>query len=402
MSLDMHKVAGQIEAAASALGARGADRSARLERALGVLANAESETLEEKRQLSRATFLIPGLGGSVAGRYPCPALPASYTALAVDGSHIDVDRHLPVQCFLINTGRVRIQYGDSPGAWLDSEPRLYADDDSLHVFERDGGRSRPLEGPLLGAMRAVEELRALADLARQSNPDVPAIALIDGSLILWGLAGQAHPDFVRSALLEDLFLPAMDDLRELARSRPLALASYVSLPRSTEAVNALRLDASLCHYEAANCDMHCRALRPGQRPCDGVSGVLDREMFGALLAEGERSDLFASASSIVEGYYGGHHVYFYYLNAGSEVARVEIPKWVAEDNGLLDLTHALIIDQSRKGHGYPVAISEAHEQAVVTVGDREEFRLIVEDALQRQRLPVYTSEKNRSKRTKWL
>ena len=402
MSLDLHKVAGQIEGAAAALNAQGADRSERLERALDVLTKAQPESLEEKRQLSRATFLIPGLTGSLSGRHPSPALPASYTALAVDGSHIDVDRHLPVQCFLINIGRVRIQYGASPGAWLDSEPRLYAGDDSLHVFEPEGSRYRPLEGPLLGAMRAVEELRALAALVKQSDPDIPTIALIDGSLILWGLAGQAYPEFVRKALLEDLFLPAMEDLRDLARSRPLALASYISLPRSTDVVNALRLDSSLCHYDAANCDMHCRSLRPGQRPCDGVSGVLDRDLFTALLGENERSDLFASTSTIVEGYYYDHSVLFYYLNAGSEMARVEVPQWVAEDESLLKLTHALLVDQCRKGHGYPVAVSESHEQAVVTVGDREGFRLIVEDALQRQRLPVYTSEKSRSKRLKWL
>ena len=402
MSLDLHKVAGQIQEAASSLDGQAADRAHRLERALSVLSTAEPDALEEKRVLSRATFLIPGLAGSLAGRYPSPAPPSGYTALAVDGSHIDVDRHLPIQCFLINIGRVRIRYGSNPGAWLDSEPRLYADDDSLHVFDPEGSRSRPLEGPLLGAMRAVEELRALAALARQSDPEIPTIALVDGSLVLWGLAGQAHPDFVRKALIEDMFLPALDELREMARSRPLALAAYVSLPRGAEVVNALRLDTSLCHYDAANCDMHCRTLRPGRRPCDGVSGVMDRDLFGGLLAEKERSDLFASASSIVEQYYGGHQVRFFYLNVGAELARVEMPEWVAEDPKLLEMTHALLVDQCRKGHGYPVAISEAHEQAVVTVGDREEFRLIVENALRRQRLPVYTSGKNASKRLKWL
>ena len=239
MSLDLHKVAGQIQEAASHLDGQAADRAHRLERALSVLSTAEPDALEEKRVLSRATFLIPGLAGSLAGRYPSPAPPSGYTALAVDGSHIDVDRHLPIQCFLINIGRVRIRYGSNPGAWLDSEPRLYADDDSLHVFDPEGSRSRPLEGPLLGAMRAVEELRALAALARQSDPEIPTIALVDGSLVLWGLAGQAHPDFVRKALIEDMFLPALDELREMARSRPLALAAYVSLPRGAEVVNAL-------------------------------------------------------------------------------------------------------------------------------------------------------------------
>ena len=104
----------------------------------------------------------------------------------------------------------------------------------------------------------------------------------------------------------------------------------------------------------------------------------------------------------MEQYYEGHQVRFFYLNVGAELARVEMPEWVAEDRELLELTHAMLVDQCRKGHGYPVAISEAHEQAVVTVGDREEFHLIVEDALRRQRLPVYTSGKNTSKRLKWL
>ncbi|MBI4282395.1 MAG: DNA double-strand break repair nuclease NurA [Chloroflexi bacterium] len=402
MSLDLHKVASQIEEVASSLNTQQADRASRLERALSTLATAQPSALEEKRVLSRATFLIAGLRGSLAGRYPSPALPSNYAVLAVDGSHIDVDRHLAVECFLINIGRVRIQYGDRPGAWLGSEPRLYTGEDSLHILEPSGSRAQSLEGPLLGALRAVEEMRALVALAKESDPEIPTLALIDGSLILWGLVGQAYPDFVRRVLLNDMFLSALEELREMAQRRPLALASYISLPRSADVVNALRLDGCHCPYEAANCDLHCGALRPGQRPCDGVSGVMDRDVFGSLLDGGERSDAFVSTSSIVERYYGEHAVHFFYLNVGSEMARVEVPKWVAEDSGLLEMTHALLVDQCRKGHGYPVAISEAHEQAVVTTSDREEFRLMVEGALQEHRLPVYTSQKNQSKRMKWL
>ncbi|MBI2856024.1 MAG: DNA double-strand break repair nuclease NurA [Chloroflexi bacterium] len=402
MSLDLHKIAGQIEEVASRLRTQDTDRAARLERALGILATAQPQTLEEKRVLSRATFLIPGMKDSLAGRYPCPPLPPDYAVLAVDGSHIDVDRHLALQCYLINIGTVRIQYGHRPQAALDSEPRLYTGEDSMSIVEPSGTRSQAIEGPLLGALRTVEELRALATQVKESDPEMPILALVDGSLIMWSLSGQAYPDFVRETLLEDGFLPALEELRALAQNRPLALAAYVSLPRSTDAVNALRLDSRLCPYEAANCDMHCGTLRLGQRPCDGVSGVLDRDLFGSLLDDGERSDLFASTSSIVERYYGEHAVHFYYLNVGSEMARVEVPRWVADNPRLLELTHALALDQSRRGHGYPVAISEAHEQAVVTMGDREEFRLLVESALEGRRLPVYTSQKNQSKRLKWL
>ena len=79
-----------------------------------------------------------------------------------------------------------------------------------------------------------------------------------------------------------------------------------------------------------------------------------------------------------------------------------MPQWVAQEGGELELTHALILDQCRRGMGYPIAIAEAHEQAVVTGPDREEFKQLLEDALARKRLPVYTSEKARSKRMRWL
>ena len=402
MSLDLHKIAGQIEEVALRLRNQDTDRAARLERALSILTTAQPEVLEGKRVLSRATFLIPGITESLAGHYPCPPLPPDYAVLAVDGSHIDVDRHLALQCYLINIGTVRIQYGHSPQAALDTEPRLYTGEDSMSILEPGGTRTQAIEGPLLGALRTVEELKALVAMVRESDPEIPTLALVDGSLIMWGLSGQAYPDFVRKALLEEGVLPALEELRVLAQERPLALAAYVSLPRSTDVVNALRLDGRLCPYEAANCDMHCGTLRIGQRPCDEVSGVLDRDVLGARLEEVERSDLFASTSTVVERYYGEHAVHFYYLNAGSEMARVEIPQWVADNPSLLELTHALVVDQSQRGHGYPVAISEAHEQAVVTTYDREEFRLLVEGALEGLRLPVYTSQKNQSKRLKWL
>ncbi len=45
---------------------------------------------------------------------------------------------------------------------------------------------------------------------------------------------------------------------------------------------------------------------------------------------------------------------------------------------------------------------EAHEQAVVTGVDRRYFVELVEQALYDQRLPIFSSEKNISKRQKWI
>jgi NurA-like 5'-3' nuclease len=75
---------------------------------------------------------------------------------------------------------------------------------------------------------------------------------------------------------------------------------------------------------------------------------------------------------------------------------------VAENESLLNLTHSLVLDQSRRGHGYPVALSEAHEQAVVTGADRENFWELVESTLVAEHLPSPGSAKSFSKRTRWV
>jgi GNAT superfamily N-acetyltransferase len=133
-----------------------------------------------------------------------------------------------------------------------------------------------------------------------------------------------------------------------------------------------------------------------------VAGVQDKELFSALLSPGERSALFVSQSSVVRKRYGEHRVYFFYIKTEEEIARVEIPQWVAENRELLNLTHALVLDQCRRGQGYPVALSEAHEQAVVTMADRESFWALVEASLVDEKLPTPASGKSRSKRTRWV
>jgi NurA-like 5'-3' nuclease len=133
-----------------------------------------------------------------------------------------------------------------------------------------------------------------------------------------------------------------------------------------------------------------------------VAGVQDRELFSSILGQGERSALFISQSSIVQKHYGFHQVYFFYLRVDDEIARVEIPQWVAADETLLNLVHSLVLDQCRCGQGYPVALSEAHEQAVVTGADRENFWQLVESSLVEEHLPSLGSAKSFSKRTRWV
>jgi hypothetical protein len=76
--------------------------------------------------------------------------------------------------------------------------------------------------------------------------------------------------------------------------------------------------------------------------------------------------------------YGEHRIYFCYVHVGTEIARVEMPEWVIQNPTLVDTALSLTLAQVQKGYGYPVALAEAHNQAVVRGGDRTRFFALLE------------------------
>jgi NurA-like 5'-3' nuclease len=105
---------------------------------------------------------------------------------------------------------------------------------------------------------------------------------------------------------------------------------------------------------------------------------------------------------LVKEHYGPHAIIFFYLRLEDEIARIEIPKWVAESQELLNLTHSLVFDQAVRGQGYPAVLSEAHERAVITGADRENFWVLLESFLEDEKLPITGSGKNFAKRMRWV
>ena len=399
MALDLTKVASQVGGMIASLKAGVDERRRHLKSALEVAGSEaiDLDKLKKKITLSKTTWLVAELVDGLALHYAAPPLPPEFTVMATDGSHIDVDRHRSIRCFLINIGTTVLHYGEHPDALLDSSPHLYTDEELVIAPPGVKGREQPIEGALLGIKRAVEECRQLAERAAEMPAGSNSLALLDGTLIMWGLETKAYPDFVAEALLDNGFLKYLDEMRRLNKERRFAVASYISLPRSTDVVNVLRV--ALCPQETIDSDRDCPECR--KRECDAVSGVRDRELFSSLLGEGERSALFISPSKI-QRRYGVHQIYFFYIKLDDEIVRVEIPRWVAVDDNLLNLTHGLILDQCRRGDGYPVALSEAHEQAVVTGADREYFWQLVEQSLVDEHMPTFTSAKSFSKRTRWV
>lgn len=416
MSLEIDKVIGQIAQMAEAIRSGEDGWRQRLDKTLELVneSGVDAETLRARIEGSKVTWLVSEPLEAMSNRHPAPTLPRDYGVVSVDGSSIDSDRHGPVRCYLINIGLVALRYGSGHGAELRSEPRLYAEEEDLALRDPESAGEQVMTPALVGIRRSIEEMRYLLEELRNSPPEVPTVCLLDGTLVPIGLIGGGMPEFVKRKFLENGLLEVMDGFRELAEASPMALASYISYPGSVEVVNSLRVQ--VCpHTPYPDCDRHCSGSMgrdracgacveapQGARECDVVSMIRDRDLFGTLLDVGERSGLFASRSSIVMDRYREHHVEFFYVNVGEEVGRVEMPRWASRQEELVDLVHAVALDQCRLGQGYPLALAEAHEQAVLSGGDREEFWRMVDIEMGGEGLGAVRSAKASSKQTRWV
>jgi hypothetical protein len=213
-------------------------------------------------------------------------------------------------------------------------------------------------------------------------------------LVRWTLAGAEK--FVQERFLQP-YLAYLDRMRE----RGIPVASYISRPRAPEVAGAIRLmlcpDVKIAEGRGAKCS-ECSDAAAGRTPsCSICQGLTDADILADTLAEGQRGPLFISMSRVNVESYGPHLIHFFYMRVGREIARVEIPRWVAEDAAAVDLIHTLIYDQCVKGQGYPVALARAHEQAIVRAADRRAFLSMVEGSLLRAELPATDSRKRESK-----
>jgi NurA domain-containing protein len=86
-------------------------------------------------------------------------------------------------------------------------------------------------------------------------------------------------------------------------------------------------------------------------------------------------------------------VYFFLLNTGDEIARIEIPEWVARDQAQLAGLHAMLVDQCMKGFGYPAVLARADDRAVISLGDRGVLDTLVQQELARRGVVARPSAK---------
>ena len=370
MALELSKIAGQIEEMGRVL----AERAGRRQKTLPAARELLYRFAEEQEELRRVAESAPGQqlrcaspgDESLDAQFPVPALPERVTLVATDGSQIYPDQHGLAFYYAINVGSVVFRHGSGEAPQVSSEPVLYYSEDQVYP---DG---RPVNSDLISAQRDLAEMQALAGLAlSEPSAGPPRVALGDGSLLIW-LQRRDIPEDQQKQILEQ-YLGCLDRLR----GEDLPVAAFISRPRSAEVVALLYL-AFLEPEERAGVQRLSET---------GFRGLTDRALFG-FLKPGERSALFVrGTASNVEFRYRGHGVYFFYLNTGTELARVEVPEWATKQPAKLDLVHAAVYNQCIYNQGYPYVLTRADELAVILGDEREALENLIAQALVRHGLP---------------
>ncbi|WP_442947020.1 DNA double-strand break repair nuclease NurA [Nostoc sp. UHCC 0870] len=398
--LDLTKLAREMQGISQHLSQEAVASRQRLELAQQHLKKAyecQQEVMERQEKwrdrilFANATPLEP-----LNTRIDIPVPPKVHTVIATDGSQIAPNHHEIAYCYLLNIGRVVLHYGQNRYPLMDSLPEVFYRPEDLYMSRQWGIKTEEW----MSYRRTASEATVLAELVREvgtgdgglgtgrrktgdlgsreennnqsliphPQSPIPALAMVDGSLIYWFL--EQLPVDAR-----DRILPPILEAWSQMRAAQIPLMGYLSASRNVEGVNFLRLLA--CPHPAPDCVSYC----PNQLekvPCKVFEPLRDTALWTTQLTPGQRGPLWRSNNRILE-LYADQTIYFCHVHVGTEIARIEVPAWVAENTAMFDQALGLMLAQVQKGCGYPVAIAEAHNQAVVRGGDRTRFFCVVRE-----------------------
>lgn len=297
-----------------------------------------------------------------------PAAPPQATLIASDGSQILPSRHGAYLYSVINIGAIVYHHGrgcapDQTTFPVIDYPNGGDDEDS---FVDDGA--------IVNIRRDLAEIETLVELAQAyGGDDLPVLALLDQRLLYWPVGSGGNDEGKR-------VLQGWQAAMQRARDCSCLLAGYIDRPGKRSVITMLQtLDINKPDFDRA------LLLTP-----PGGASLTDVQLFRRLLKEpGQRSKVFVDISQ-QNNEFGlndpDNEVCFFYLNSGApgrQLARVDIPLWVASDEALVDLVHSLVHNQCQIMGGYPYVLTRADELAVVGSRDRENLEMMIATAMER-------------------
>jgi hypothetical protein len=367
MPLNYLSLQGQIKEYGESAAAHQHEFTRKLEECRGVFLQHAADIINLQRLVEEAAARNKGLRCAVPVTEPldfhttATVPPPGRTIIAADGSQINPDAHGEVLFALVNTGLFTLKPGSNEAPRTETRSKLLFDE----TLQTPNGM---VSEDLIALLRDVREREVLAEVTR--GVPAPVITLTDGPLELYH-----EPRMDKQ--FETQFHNYQRALDELSLNEVIT-AGYVDRPRADLVVRLLELLIP----QAGD--------QPQQR---AFAGIPDRALFESLLHPGERSAIFALQSSSAQSYEGRKALHFFYLNCGTTdnpaMARVEIPRWVIEDDDSLTTLHATLVEQSRQAGAspYPYPLLRAHEVAVVKMDDREEIIRMIERELAQRGFP---------------
>ena len=99
--------------------------------------------------------------------------------------------------------------------------------------------------------------------------------------------------------------------------------------------------------------------------------MIDTMLIAMYVPVGYCSAFFKSSLLITKAYPEHLAPWFCYYVAPQEIVRIEFPAYVISDSVMRERALQMVVDQIKKGNGYPIALAEAHMQALVKHADRD-------------------------------
>jgi len=372
MPVDYQQIFERVRAIGAGMGAKRKDLEQRQAQARDLLTNyaAELDFLRSKVEAAKAVdssvrCALP-VSEALTSAFPPPASLPEATLIAADGSQINPDRHAPLLYCVVNAGAIimKLSSGQAPAIRTQTE-LFYGDELQEHRLTSEGAVS---------LRRDLNERIFVEKLSQGLEGFV--INLTDGTIEIWGAKDIEDPGAYERSVQQ--YLTVLSRLQ----SRGIPTAGYVDKPSADLVLRLLEIAKALPE------DMeNIRDYHP-------LRGVTDLWLFGyknkdfQLLKPGERSAVFQLQSGSEKFYKGMLSLHFFYLNVSDsgkypQIARVELPRWVAEDEGILNSLHAVLIQQCRVmgSRPYPYLLHRAHETAVVNHDEKAQIEQLLQQEL---------------------
>lgn len=340
-------------------------------------------------------LVVPGWSGALGITEKINGAVEKYAVAAVDGSQIYYDKHQGIPCHVLNIGTVGLRYGYSGKAvFLDSEPHVFmsiddaADSPSSQSYDVASRHSSlgATADETINLKRELYELRQLLEYSRTVVSEIGSadnyLAVCDGSLLFF------YVDVKNKKIKTEFFDRYIDILMQMYEQK-IQVVGYISFPKSKELVNVLRLVVADFDEQLA-------------LSMNVLGSIVDADIVNLFLKPGERIGLFQTRTSLVDLYPDSLKPYFCYMHVGEEIVRVEFPAWMAKDEGLVNSACARLLDQAKKGRGYPVCLFEAHEQAVIKSAERSFFYQILQNVMSLNKMKYSVSQKQLRKQKPFI